>query len=97
MIFSMPSGPVANVAPTLVPSDIGTRAVHRALMEAGIRNRVEIWADGGYRHATDVVKLHCMGANRVAFGTLAMVFLLLGAGLPLLHDTGWYTLNRRPQ
>ena len=33
-----------------LPSDIGTRAVHRALMEAGIRNRVEIWADGGYRH-----------------------------------------------
>ena len=58
-----------------LPSDIGTRAVHRALMEAGIRNRVEIWADGGYRHAHDVVKLHCMGANRVAFGTLAMVSL----------------------
>jgi glutamate synthase (NADPH/NADH) large chain len=58
-----------------LPSDIGTRAVHRALMEAGIRNRVEIWADGGYRHATDIVKLHCMGANRVAFGTLAMVSL----------------------
>ena len=33
-----------------LPSDIGTRAVHRALMEAGLRNRVEIWADGGYRH-----------------------------------------------
>jgi glutamate synthase (NADPH/NADH) large chain len=44
-------------------------------MEAGIRNRVEIWADGGYRHGHDVVKLHCMGANRVAFGTLAMVSL----------------------
>jgi glutamate synthase (NADPH/NADH) large chain len=58
-----------------LPSDIGTRAVHRALMEAGIRNRVEIWADGGYRHGHDVVKLHCMGANRVAFGTLAMVSL----------------------
>jgi glutamate synthase (NADPH/NADH) large chain len=58
-----------------LPSDIGTRSVHRALMEAGIRNRVEIWADGGYRHAYDVVKLHCMGANRVAFGTLAMVSL----------------------
>jgi glutamate synthase (NADPH/NADH) large chain len=58
-----------------LPSDIGTRAVHRALMEAGIRNRVEIWADGGYRHAYDVVKLHCLGANRVAFGTLAMVSL----------------------
>ncbi len=58
-----------------LPSDIGTRLVHRALMEAGIRNRVEIWADGGYRHGHDVVKLLCMGANRVAFGTLAMVSL----------------------
>ncbi|MFN8159929.1 MAG: glutamate synthase-related protein [Solirubrobacterales bacterium] len=58
-----------------LPSDIGTRAVHRALMEAGIRNRVEIWADGGYRHAHDIVKLHCLGANRVGFGTLAMVSL----------------------
>ena len=62
-----------------LPSDIGTRAVHRALMEAGIRNRVEIWADGGYRHAHDIVKLHCLGANRVGFGTLAMVS-------PRLHD-----------
>lgn len=58
-----------------LPSDIGTRAVHRALMEAGIRNRVEIWADGGYRHGWDIVKLHCLGANRVGFGTLAMVSL----------------------
>src|SRR3712207_4287375 len=44
-------------------------------MEAGIRNRVEIWADGGYRHAYDVLKLVCMGANRIGFGTLAMVSL----------------------
>ena len=58
-----------------LPSDIGTRAVHRALMEAGIRNRVEIWADGGYRTGHDIVKLHCLGANRIGFGTLAMVSL----------------------
>ena len=58
-----------------LPSDVGTRAVHLALLEAGIRNRVEIWADGGYRHGHDIVKLHCLGANRVAFGTLAMVSL----------------------
>ena len=41
----------------------------------GIRNRVEIWADGGYRHGYDIVKLICMGANRIGFGTLAMVSL----------------------
>src|SRR5436190_3874548 len=58
-----------------LPSDIGTRAVHHALMEAGIRNRVEIWADGGFRHGWDIVKMHCLGANRVGFGTLAMVSL----------------------
>jgi glutamate synthase (NADPH/NADH) large chain len=58
-----------------LPSDIGTRAVHLALMEAGVRNRVEIWADGGYRHGYDIVKLLCLGANRVGFGTLAMVSL----------------------
>ena len=58
-----------------LPSDIGTRAVHLALMEAGVRNRVEIWADGGYRHGHDIVKLLCLGANRVGFGTLAMVSL----------------------
>src|SRR2546430_7202549 len=58
-----------------LPSDIGTRAVHRALMEAGIRNRVEIWADGGFRHGWDIVKMHCLGANRAGFGTLAMVSL----------------------
>jgi len=58
-----------------LPADIGTRAAHLALMEAGVRNRVEIWADGGLRHAHDIVKLHCLGANRVGFGTLAMVAL----------------------
>ena len=58
-----------------LPSDIGTRAVHQALMEAGLRNRVEIWADGGYRTGHDIVKLHCLGANRIGFGTLAMVSL----------------------
>jgi len=58
-----------------LPADIGTRAVHLALMEAGIRNRVEIWADGGLRHAHDIVKMHCLGANRAGFGTLAMVAL----------------------
>lgn len=58
-----------------LPSDIGTRAVHRALMEAGIRNRVEIWADGGFRHGWDIVKMHMLGANRIGFGTLAMVSL----------------------
>jgi glutamate synthase (NADPH/NADH) large chain len=46
---------------------------HRALSESGLRGRVEIWADGGVRSAADALKLMCLGANRVGFGTLPMV------------------------
>jgi glutamate synthase (NADPH) large chain len=56
-----------------LPCEIGTVLAHHALTEAGIRDRVEIWADGGLRSATDAVKLICMGANRLGFGTASMV------------------------
>jgi glutamate synthase (NADPH/NADH) large chain len=57
------------------PAEIGVREAHRALVEAGLRNKVEIWADGGARTGRDVVKLMLLGANRVGFGTLAMVII----------------------
>ncbi|MEQ8833008.1 MAG: glutamate synthase-related protein [Miltoncostaeaceae bacterium] len=56
-----------------LPCEIGTVLAHHALTEAGIRDRVEIWADGGLRSASDAIKLTCMGANRVGFGTASMV------------------------
>jgi glutamate synthase (NADPH/NADH) large chain len=56
-----------------LPCEIGTVLAHHALVEAGIRDRVEIWADGGLRSAADAIKLLCLGANRVGFGTAAMV------------------------
>ncbi|WP_217924051.1 glutamate synthase-related protein [Miltoncostaea oceani] len=56
-----------------LPCEIGTVLAHHALTEAGIRDRVEIWADGGLRSAADAIKLMCMGANRLGFGTAAMV------------------------
>jgi len=56
-----------------LPCEIGTVLAHHALTEAGIRDRVEIWADGGLRSAADTIKLICLGANRVGFGTAAMV------------------------
>ncbi len=56
-----------------LPAEIGVVEAHRALSESGLRHKVEIWTDGGVRSAADVVKLVCLGANRVGFGTLAMV------------------------
>ncbi len=56
-----------------LPAEIGIVEAHRALTESGLRGRVEIWADGGVRSASDAVKLMCLGANRIGFGTLPMV------------------------
>ncbi|MFN8411346.1 MAG: glutamate synthase-related protein [Anaerolineales bacterium] len=56
-----------------LPAEIGIVEAHRALSEAGLRSRVEIWADGVVRSAADTVKLMCLGANRIGFATLPMV------------------------
>ncbi|RFU63002.1 glutamate synthase-related protein [Peribacillus glennii] len=56
-----------------LPVEIGVKAAHNALLEAGIRQNVEIWADGGLKSALDVMKVMLLGANRVGFGTLSMI------------------------
>lgn len=56
-----------------LPAEIGVVEAHRELIAAGLRSRVEIWCDGGMRTAADAVKMMCLGANRIGFGTLAMV------------------------
>jgi len=56
-----------------LPAEIGVKAAHNALLEAGLRHKVELWADGGVKSAADVVKLMLLGANRIGFGTLAMI------------------------
>jgi glutamate synthase (NADPH) large chain len=57
---------------TGLPVEIGLREAHRALVRAGLRDRVELWADGGVKSGRDVVKLMLLGADRVGFGTMAM-------------------------
>jgi glutamate synthase (NADPH/NADH) large chain len=56
-----------------LPAEIGVWLSHRALTESGLRENVELWCDGGMKSGRDVVKMLCLGANRVGFGTLAMV------------------------
>jgi glutamate synthase (NADPH/NADH) large chain len=54
------------------PAELGLRRTHRALVAAGIRDKVELWVDGGMKTALDVIKMVCLGANRVGFGTVSM-------------------------
>ncbi len=57
---------------TGLPVEIGLREAHRALVRAGLRRRVELWADGGVKSGRDVVRLLLLGADRVGFATMAM-------------------------
>ncbi|MGN1386017.1 MAG: glutamate synthase-related protein [Bacillus sp. (in: firmicutes)] len=56
-----------------LPIEIGVKAAHNALLEAGLRDSVELWADGGIKSAADVLKVMLLGANRIGFGTLSMI------------------------
>ncbi|GFZ95723.1 glutamate synthase [Paenibacillus marchantiophytorum] len=55
-----------------LPTEIGTKLAHVALIEAGLRHRVELWSDGGLKSGSDVVKMVMLGANRAGFGSIAM-------------------------
>ena len=56
-----------------LPAEIGVAEAHAALLRSGLRDQVEIWCDGGMKSGSDVVKMVLLGANRVGFGTMAMV------------------------
>jgi glutamate synthase (NADPH/NADH) large chain len=56
-----------------LPAEIGVTEAHRTLIAAGLRDQVQIWCDGGMKSALDVAKMLCLGADRVGFGTMAMV------------------------
>ncbi|KGQ21634.1 glutamate synthase-related protein [Thermus filiformis] len=56
-----------------LPVELGVRRAHRALVRAGLRDKVEIWADGGLKTAYDVLRMVLLGADRVGMATMAMV------------------------
>lgn len=58
-----------------LPAEIGVVEAHRALLQSGLRDRVEIWCDGGMKSGSDAVKMILLGANRVGYGTMSMVAL----------------------
>ncbi len=55
------------------PVELGIKESHNDLIENGLRHLVELWADGGQKTAEDVLRMLCLGADRVGFGTLSMV------------------------
>ncbi|KEO84433.1 glutamate synthase-related protein [Tumebacillus flagellatus] len=56
-----------------LPTEIGVKIAHEELVNSGLRHLVELWADGGIKNGLDAMKMILLGANRIGFGTLAMV------------------------
>ncbi len=55
------------------PIEIGVTEAHKALVASGIRDKIEVWCDGGLRNPYDIVKMILLGANRIGMGTLALM------------------------
>ncbi|MFP4517210.1 MAG: glutamate synthase-related protein [Desulfovibrionales bacterium] len=56
-----------------LPVEIGVVEAHKALIQAGLRTRVELWCDGGLRSGADMLKLVLLGADRLGIGTAALM------------------------
>src|SRR5207245_9100863 len=56
-----------------LPGGVGRAQARLALVGSWLRDVGEVWCDGGMKSAVDVAKMLCLGADRVGFGTLAMV------------------------
>lgn len=55
------------------PAELSVYEAHEALLASGLRDNVELWADGGVKSTDDILKLMALGANRVGVATLAMI------------------------
>src|SRR5439155_302750 len=57
------------------PGEGGLRDTHVALSKAGLRGRVRLRVDGGFKFARDVILAALLGADEFGFGTAALLAL----------------------
>ena len=69
------ASPLTSIKNTGLPWEVGIRDAHCALLRCGLRRRVRLRADGGFKFARDVVIAALLGADEFGFGTAALVAL----------------------
>ncbi len=67
------ASPLSSIKHAGAPWELGVTEVHRVLMENGLRDRVLLRADGGFKTGWDVVMAALMGAEEYGFGSVAMI------------------------
>ncbi|MBR8838923.1 MAG: glutamate synthase subunit alpha [Stigonema ocellatum SAG 48.90 = DSM 106950] len=67
------ASPLSSIKHAGTPWELGLTEVHRVLMENGLRDRVILRVDGGFKSGWDVVMGALMGAEEFGFGSIAMI------------------------
>src|SRR5947199_9097173 len=69
------ASPLSSIKNTGLPWEAGLRDTHVALSKAGLRGRVRLRVDGGFKFARDVILAALLGADEFGFGTAALLAL----------------------
>jgi glutamate synthase (ferredoxin) len=69
------ASPLTSIKNTGLPWEIGIRDAHCALVRAGLRRRVRLRVDGGFKFGRDVIVGALLGADEFGFGTAALLAL----------------------
>jgi glutamate synthase (ferredoxin) len=67
------ASPLTSIKNTGMPWEIGLRETHATLLRTGLRGRVRLRADGGFKFARDVIIAALLGAEEFGFGTAALL------------------------
>jgi glutamate synthase domain-containing protein 2/glutamate synthase domain-containing protein 1/glutamate synthase domain-containing protein 3 len=67
------ASPITSIKNTGLPWEVGLRDAHSALVRTGLRSRVRLRVDGGFKFATDVIVGALLGAEEFGFGTAALL------------------------
>ncbi|MEO8359631.1 MAG: glutamate synthase large subunit [Vicinamibacteria bacterium] len=67
------ASPLSSIKNAGTPWELGLLEVQETLLSQGLRNRVRLRVEGGFKTGRDVVMAAAMGADEFAFGTAALV------------------------
>jgi glutamate synthase (ferredoxin) len=67
------ASPLSSIKHAGSPWELGLAETQHALVENGLRKRIEVRVDGGLRTGRDVVIAACLGAEAFGFGTAPLV------------------------
>ncbi|XP_049392973.1 ferredoxin-dependent glutamate synthase, chloroplastic-like [Solanum stenotomum] len=67
------ASPVSSIKHAGGPWELGLTETHQTLIENGLRERVVLRVDGGFKSGFDVMMAAAMGADEYGFGSVAMI------------------------